>query len=264
MVTNGYGKLSELAVVVSRGQRRSRIESLHFTAPFKLARPFYDENEKMQLMMLNVSAGIMAGDRQKIDISILDKARAEITSQSFEKIHKMDPGSEAERKTTLTVGAGGTLIYSPQPTIPFAESAFRNTTDIRLADDSSRLFYSEIISCGRAERNERFQYRYYKTLTRVYRGDRLIYFDNCCFDSSETKLEGLCMFEGYSHYASLILMNLQPGNEMLESVRAAIAGEKSCTGAVTITGSGDVCIRALGNRAEDLQRLEALVKGLVD
>ncbi|MGL6201855.1 MAG: urease accessory protein UreD [Lachnospiraceae bacterium] len=264
MDTNRYGKLSELSIAVSRGQRRSRIESLHFTAPFKLARPFYDENEKMQIMMLNVSAGIMAGDRQRIDISILDKARAEITSQSFEKIHKMEQGNEAVRETMLTVGSGGTLIYSPQPTIPFAESAFRNTTDIRLADESAKLFYSEIISCGRVERNERFQYRYYKTLTRVYRGDRLIYFDNCCFDSDESKLEGLCMFEGYSHFASLILMNLKLGDEMLEYIRTAIAGEKSCTGAVSITGSGDVCIRVLGNRAEDLQRLEGVVKGLLD
>ena len=71
------------------------------------------------------------------------------------------------------------------------------------------------------------------------------------------------MFEGYSHFASFILVNLKPDSEMVECLRAAISGEENCTGAVSITGSGDVCIRALGDRAEDLQRLEAAVKGII-
>lgn len=259
-MTNRFNKTSTLSMQIRKGETRSLLDDVRFTAPFKVAAPFYDAQEHMRVMTMSVSAGIMAGDRQEIDITVACGARAEIGSQSFEKIHKMEPGTCAKRYTSLHVSSGAMLIYAPLPTIPFADSAFESITDIALEDATAQLFFSEILSCGRAARGERFAYRYYKTLTRVRLGDALVYSDNCMFDPSQVDMEGVCMFEGFTHFASFLRFGLTCNEALLSEVRQAIDSMPDCIGGASLLDNGALCVRALGNRAETLQTLEHFIK----
>lgn len=259
-MTNRFHKTSTLSMHIRKGEARSLLEDVRFTAPFKVATPFYDAQDHMRVMTMSVSAGIMAGDRQEIDVTVERGARAEIGSQSFEKIHKMEEGTCAMRETKLHVASGALLIYAPLPTIPFAGSAFENATEITLEDASAQLFFSEIQSCGRAARGERFAYRYYKTLTRVRQGGRLVYSDNCIFDPAQTDMEGFCTFEGYTHLASFLLIGLGDSDEIMEQIRKIIEAIPDCIGGASVLECGAVCIRALANRAETLQSLEQAIK----
>lgn len=259
-MTNRFNKTSTLSMRIRKGEARSLLEDVRFTAPFKVAAPFYDAQDNMRVMTMSVSAGIMAGDRQEIDIAVGRGARAEIGSQSFEKIHKMQEGTCAMRDTRLHVSSNALLIFAPLPTIPFAGSAFENTTEITLEDASSRLFFSEILSCGRAAHGERFAYRYYKTLTRVRNSGRLVYSDNCIFDPAQTNMEGFCMFEGFTHLASILLMGLGNSDEVMAQIRKTIEAVPDCIGGASLLENGAVCIRALANRAETLQHLEHSIK----
>lgn len=261
-MTNRYNKTSTLSMQIRKGKARSLLEDVHFTAPFKVAAPFYDAQDHMRVMTMSVSAGIMAGDRQEIDIAVASGARAEIGSQSFEKIHKMEPGTCAKRHTSLHVSSGAMLIYAPLPTIPFADSAFESTTDITLEDATAQLFFSEIMSCGRAARGERFAYRYYKTLTRVRLDGALVYSDNCMFDPMQTDMEGLCMFEGFTHLASFLRFGVTCDDALLSEVRQQIDSMPDCIGGASKLESGALCVRALGNRAETLQTLAHSIKKL--
>ena len=64
------------------------------------------------------------------------------------------------------------LYYYPQPVIPFAQSSFTSTMTIHLADETSRLFLLEIISCGRNAHEERFQYRRFASKVQIFRGQK--------------------------------------------------------------------------------------------
>ncbi|MDR1184998.1 MAG: urease accessory protein UreD, partial [Coriobacteriales bacterium] len=219
MTANQYTRRSELALSIRQGQQRSVIDDVHFTAPFKLTNPFYSDDGTIEVMLISVSAGIMAGDDQLIDLRIGDGASARVTSQAFEKIHRMDCGGYAKRETIVEVGTNAQLIYMPLPVIPFADSDYQAQTTISLAGTSSCLAYGEIISCGRASREERFAYRRFANRVRVNVAGDLAYSDNTVFSPREHDMEGLTLYEGYTHMGSLILFGWPEFIPALEYMR---------------------------------------------
>jgi urease accessory protein len=260
---NRYPKTSELYLRAVRGEKRSLLADVRFTAPFKITHPFYDADGRLQVMLLNVSAGIMAGDTQRIQIEADDGAHLEILSQSYEKIHKMEAGECARRYTVLQAGADAVLFYTPLPSIPFAGSALESETDIRLTEGTALIFYSDILACGRVARGERFTYARYRNRVRAYLDGRLIYLDNAVFEPDAAELEGFCLYEGYTHLLNIFAAGSAVTGAFLEQVNAAIQAFDGVKAGASLTGSGAVCVRALGNGAEQLMELEHLVKRLL-
>lgn len=89
--------------------------------------------------------------------------------------------------------------------IPYAQSAFESTMEFDLADKSSGLFLLEIISCGRKASDERFQYRKFASRVNIRRGGQLIYRDNTRYEPDKMDMEGIGMYEGYTHMANIFL-----------------------------------------------------------
>ncbi|MDR3161362.1 MAG: urease accessory protein UreD [Spirochaetaceae bacterium] len=235
---------------IKKGSEKSVLDRCYFTPPFKITHPFYTEEGLLSIMVLSVSAGLMAGDRQKIALCLEDGASARIGSQSFEKIHRMGETQSACRETVLTLERDAFLWYAPLPVIPFARSAFESRTSVYLRDSTSRLIYAEILACGRSARGERFAWRFYKNRLRVFEGGALIYFDNNDFRPAETDPESFTMFEGYSHFSNLLLVNIPLSPEQREEIGRSLRRFPGGVGGVTLTGSGALCVRTLGNSAE--------------
>ena len=128
-------------------------------------------------MIMCASPGIMEGDSQWIRIETERGARLAVTSQSYEKIHKMNNGC-ACRNTIIRIAGNSALRYRPLPVIPFGGSAFESRTAIELEDESSELIYEELLSCGRAACGERFAYRFFHSLSEVSCKGKLIYREN--------------------------------------------------------------------------------------
>ena len=178
---NPYGKVSRFSITAGTREGQTILEDFSYTSPFKIMQPFPLKGGGIQVMLLAASPGIMAGDLQEFSFHIKEGARTEFISQSYDKIHCMKEG-KAGRHTSVFVEKGGTFFFHPQPMIPFKGSAFESTMDIRLEDESSRFFMSEILSCGRYARGEAFAYRFYHNLVRIYRNGKLIYRDNTRYD----------------------------------------------------------------------------------
>jgi urease accessory protein len=259
---NRYSGPSELSLRIRRGEERPVLERGFFTAPFKVTSPFYTEEGRIRIMVLNVSAGIMAGDSQKIDISVGSGAEAEIQSQSFEKIHRMNEGASASRNTNLWVESDALLVYSPLPTIPFAGSAFESVTRIHLNGPAARLVYRDILSCGRAASGERFAYRWYKNRLSIFQEERLVYFDNNDFRPAEEPAEDFSLFETYSHLSNLLLVNIPLSEEQQEAIAVEAARFPGGIGGTSLTGAGALCVRCLGNSAEAAMNLHEQIKAI--
>lgn len=273
MTTNHFGKTSEMRIKASFLAGQTILEDVYFTAPYKIMQPFSKEDSSggISVMPLCASAGIMSGDVQKFDYIVGPGADLEILSQSFEKIHKMD-GGNARREIHVDVAAGGSLCYNPQPVIPFAGSAFDSTMEIYLADGTSKLFLLDILSCGRAARGERFAYRWFASKVCIYRDGKLIYRDNTRYAPEEMPMEGLGLYEGYSHMANLFLsgcvdetggFDVGKTGELQEKIWSILEDEPDCDGGVTMLASGDLAVRVFGNRAQVLQEIAEIIKNLV-
>lgn len=255
---NSFGKTSSLGITAGcvevEGTPRTYLKELSFSAPFKVMSPFVQDHGGLQVMVLTASAGILEGDLQEIEIKTEPGARMECISQSFEKIHKMNQG-RAQRHTSIQVGRDSLLLYRPLPTIPFAGSAFDSRTRIHLEDSSSRLIYQEILSCGRAARGERFDFRHYHSLVEARQEGHLIYRENCRFTPGLVPMNEVGFFEGYSHLASILFFHIAIEEGRLEEIRSILDVRKDICGGVTRTGAGDVVVRILGNQAQRLQEI---------
>ena len=214
LMENKFGKISRITACAALKNGKTILEDLSFTAPYKIMAPFAKENGGIQIMPLCASAGIMEGDSQEFSYHVKEGADLEVLSQSFEKIHKMDEGS-ASRTISVQVDPHAVLYYYPQPVIPFAQSSFTSTMTIHLADETYRLFLLEIISCGRNAHEERFQYRRFASKVQIFRGQKLIYRDNTCYLPDQMPMEGIGMYEGYTHMANLFLSRTEYADTLL-------------------------------------------------
>ena len=288
---NKFGKVSRISACAALKDGKTILEDLSFTAPYKIMTPFEKENGGIQIMPLCASAGIMAGDSQEFSYHVKEGADLEILSQSFEKIHKMDEGS-ASRTIEVQVDKNAALYYYHQPVIPFAQSAFDSKMTIHLEDETSKLFLLEIISCGRNAHEERFQYRRFSSKVLLYRGEKLIYRDNTRYEPDKMPMEGIGLYEGYTHMANLFLSklcnrdNVDGGKEtnidgmdikkqmnssgtgrtsdrtaeLQEKIWQILDEDSEIDGGVTRLTTGDLALRIFGHRAQKLQQIAEKIK----
>jgi urease accessory protein len=224
-------------------------------------KPFEKVGGGIEVMPLCASAGIMKGDVQKFNYRVGEGCDLEILSQSFEKIHKMDGGC-ASREINIEVDKNAVLYYYPQPVIPFAESAFESEMKIQLADQTSRLFLMDVISCGRSACDERFAYRKFASKVNIYREGKLIYRDNTCYEPSKMNMESIGMYEGYSHMATIFISSLGDleTKDLQNQIWEILRYERDCEAAVTRLAYGDLAVRIFGNRAQRLQEIASKIK----
>lgn len=248
---NSFGKTSVLRISSIEKNNKTILDSIYFTAPFKIMSPFYVSDDYIKVMLLSASAGIMEGDTQSIDIKVGDGTKVEVISQSYEKIHRMK-GGKATRSSNISVGKNAYLKYNPLPTIPFADSSFDSITKINLEDDTSKLVFNEIISCGRSAMGEKFLFNHYNSYLEVRKKGSLIYRDNTIYDKNLFNMIGIGMFEGYTHLANMIIVNLKEEDSFVDNVRNIIDESEEVQGGISKLQSNDFIIKILGSTAQSL------------
>ncbi len=289
---NRFGRMSELRLAARVRDDRTVVPEMFATMPFKVMHPFAAGDAALpgfdpqvharpaEVMVMSVSAGIMAGDRQLMDVCVEEGAALRVTNQAFEKIHRMEEGGTAERATQIRVAPGAWLDYAPLPQVPFADSSFSTCTKVSLADTSARFIYSEILSCGRAARGERFAYRRYRNRVSIDVAGVPVFLDNTDYRPSTAggtmSMESTGFYEGFTHLANLVLVNLGIDEERFGAARAYLLEQTGVIGAsaasadadpagdavaggITRLESGDCLVKVLGCRA---QRLQEVLEGV--
>lgn len=266
MSINQFGQVSRLELRFSPDkQGKTVVPHVRFTAPFKVMKPFYDEKNLCSVMMMSSSAGIMEGDRQEFLVELEEGSFATVYSQSYEKIHKMLEG-HGERDTNLIQKKNTTLIYSPLPTIPYEGSDFRGNTQIFLEDETSRLAYSEILTCGRVGKGERFLYENYGANLSIYRGNQekkhLIFSDKVRYQPSSMNMEGFTMQEGFTHQGMLLMVHFSLTADILEEIQEILeeynqfTDNRQVNGGYSTTYSEETVFRFLGYSGEQILKIQ--------
>jgi len=251
---NVFSKISKVNLTTSFKNRKTILDDVYFTAPFKIMTPFYKDDDYIKVVIMSSSAGIMAGDTQEYNINVGENTKLELTSQAYEKIHKMEEG-KAVRKCKIKVEKNALLKYNPQPTIPFAKSSFENNVVIDLEDNTSKLIFTDIISCGRATSGEKFQYNLYKSYIEVRCENKLVYRDNTIYVPKDFKMNGYGFFEGYTHLGNMFICNFENSVEKIHLIREVIEENKEVSGGATLIKNENICVKVLGNSGQILNNL---------
>lgn len=140
------------------------------TYPLRLSRSLsldLTDERRIYLYTMNSSPGLLAGDHLNIQVHLKPNAQLYLTDQAATKVHRMpQPQTSASLTTHLTVEAGATLEYVPEPLILFNEAEFHQTTQVTL-HPTAQLFLADIFLPGRLARNEYYGFRRYKNRLQV-------------------------------------------------------------------------------------------------
>jgi urease accessory protein len=149
--------LADLELAVRGGV--TRLVKSHINPPLLVQRALYLDPalpDMAFVYLVNSTAGILQGDRLRVDVEVAEGAKAHLTTPSATKIFAM-PNGAAHQETQMTVGNGAYLEYLPDQIIPFSGARFSQSTSITVAPDAT-LIYGEIISPGRVDRGETLAY----------------------------------------------------------------------------------------------------------
>ena len=259
---NSFGRDSELYIKTRVADGVTVLEDSFFTAPFKIAKPLYDDTGRiMNVIIMSASAGIMEGDRYKINVDLGKGSKMILCGQSYAKIHRMKEG-QASQYNRFHIGEGALLDFVPRPAIPFGGSRFHSALECRV-EKGALFMYSEILACGREKSGESFAFGEYGNTIKIYYRDELIFLENQYLCPQLQNLAGMGFFEGYTHQATFScfydLMDEAMCNRMygvLESFNGIEAG-------LTMTHKYGVVARILGNSSDSLERIIDALRDLV-
>jgi len=184
---------------------RTALGDVCCTAPLKLAKPFPVEGHPggVLAIVMDVSPGLMDGDRYELAWDIGPGSSLAVTTQSYAKVHPCPEGG-AEQETRIFVGEGASLVYAPQPAMLYADASFRTRTRVELAPDASLLLL-DTLCAGRVHygAGEAFRYRLYESEVVITRRGRVAAASRMRLAPGEQELGLPGVFESDTHVGKL-------------------------------------------------------------
>jgi urease accessory protein len=213
------GITGHLELICSRDETgRSFLRHQSFSAPFHIGKAYWDEHS-LRVQVVNPTAGFLAGDLARMDVAVEGGGALQITTPSASRIHTM-PSGVATLEQRFRVEAGGWLEFNPASLIPQTGSAYRQRTEIEVAE-GGEAFFLETLAPGRVARGEAFQFRLVDWRCDVRIGGRLVARERFRLDPSTPSLWPLRQPFAQGYYASgcLLTTRIPPDSPVLEALR---------------------------------------------
>ena len=145
------------------------LDTLHQAGCLKARFPRGTTPEWAEVVTVNSSGGIAAGDRLRSLVSIACGARATISAQAAERFYRARPGDgPAEIENRIVIAPGAAAEWLPQQAIFFDGAAVSRRLEVDLAADSQFLAV-EMLVFGRALMGETVQQLRLRDLLRINR-----------------------------------------------------------------------------------------------
>lgn len=219
------------------------------TPPFKIANITEDKRAGvLHLMLMSASPGILDGDDYYLQIEVAEKAQLHLHTQSYQRLFNMKKG--ATQKMEVQLQEGASLVYIPHPTVPHEQSIFTSRNNFHL-QKNSRLLVGEILTCGRKLNGEQFNFSKFHSLTNIYINEQLVIRENLLVQPALTNVHAIGQWEGYSHQASLILIQ-ETVTTAIETIHEYLSQQANITFGISTTATNAVIVRILGYKAEQL------------
>lgn len=228
---------------------------VYFQGAFKVTRPIYlDESGQASFYLMNPGGGYVDGDCYRMEIVVAEDAQVLLTTQSSTKIYKTK-SEPVLQETDIEVKKGGFLEYIPDPIIAYQDARYRQKTNIRL-ERGAVLVASDIITPGWSPDGELYRYRMLQLKTEVYMDEQLVVYDHLRLQPDMQNMQALGIFEGYTHYGSMLIIGEQATAEFVDELHAVIeeyggAGRVGCS-ALTIPG---IAVRMLASSTQEIEQL---------
>lgn len=253
--------VTELKLRIGLQNGKSVVTDSFFTSPLKLGVP-NQEGDRLKVMLMMASAGILKGDEFVYDICCGSGTKVLLTEQSYTKIFDTGDGS-AKRHQDIRVEQGASLYYRPCAAIPFGGSTYDGDITVKLKDESE-FAYADIVTAGRVGMGERFAFHHYRNRVCVEIGDMPVWLDHCLLEPDVMNLEELLFFDGYTHQGTFYYYGKKEKQEQLLEwhLKKREDLEKVISCGITEALEG-ICVRVLAHTAQDIEEVFAQIAELL-
>lgn len=255
------GKVGELRLGFSLRDGRSILHDLYRVAPLLVQQALYWDEAMPELpicSIISVGGGVLQGDRYRIDITVEEGACAHVTSQSANRVHRMD-ANYASQHQAVTVKSGAYLEYLPDFTILYRDSRFIGQTDIVVADDAT-LLYGEMILAGRKHHrvDERFGLDLLSLGVTVRRpGGRKLFAEKILVEKGDPTVDYPGVMRGYDAFANILCLTPPAvAARIKERFETNFSGDapRAISGVCRLPNDAGLMLRAVGVETYDVRR----------
>jgi urease accessory protein len=164
--------------------------------------------------IMTPSGGILQGDRNRIDLTLSNRAQVHVTTQGATRIYRMEK-NYASQIVNIHVGENCYLEYVPDQIIPYKNSRFYQTVNARV-HDSGTLVYSEMLTPGRIASGEAFQYDIlYMTTQATNQDGKLRFTDTYVLEPKKMDLRKIGLLGKYAVVGNLYSLTKPDYNKQL-------------------------------------------------
>jgi urease accessory protein len=240
-----------LHIRTGRKNGRTFLETVYNTPPFKLADITGDRNaEKLQLMIMSASPGVLDGDRYNIKVELAEDTAVDIRTQSYQRLFQMK--TCATQSMEVYMADQSSFAYLPHPVVPHKSSSFTAHNRIFLSAGCT-LIWGEVLTCGRQLNGEAFSFARYHNKTEIFLQDRLVVKENLLLQPAVMSLNSIGQMEGYTHQASFIYINEKASvQDLYTEISEVLTSEQDVCAGVSILPVNGLTVRILGYKGEQL------------
>ena len=163
---------------------KNEISKVHFTTPLRVFNNDDGNNDILSATIVNTSGGIVSGDNHKINVNICNNTKAQIFSNSAEKIYKSLSNNKSTIDNDIKIGKNSWFEWLPQETILFEDSKLERNLNIFLSENAESLV-GEIVVLGRLAKGEYIDNVFFKDSISIYRNSKLEWLDKVLFNGKK-------------------------------------------------------------------------------
>lgn len=236
-------------------QGKSVAKDIYFQGAFKLQRPIY-HNKSMTpcYYILNPGGGYLDGDNYRMRISLSEKAKLTLTTQSATKVYKT-PQTQAYQETEIYLGKDSYLEYLPDPLIAYQDARYYQKNIVRM-EKGAAFLYSDILTPGWSPGGEFFSYDMLRLTNEIYLEEELVAFDHIKLSPNKQDMDGLGFMEGYTHLGSFVVVGEQTTTALLDQIYETMNEEtgdfKAGISKLAVPG---FTIRVMANSTQLIERM---------
>lgn len=257
--TGAVGKVAILDLAFAPVEGRTELVERYQRSPLQVIRPLHYDPSRPDLaivMIMSTGAGMVQGDRFRIDVSCAPDSALHLTTQSATKVMQMEH-DYATSVVNLTAGAGALLEYLPDPIIPCAGSRSYHRTRVTVGPGAT-AFVGETIRAGRLAHGERHDYDVLATDLEIVRPDGTpLVLDRLRLTPGLTPdgISGPGLLGDADQVATLhVIGDAVPADQVAGAIRDALAGADLRWGVSVLPGEQGAWVRMVGSDSPVLDR----------
>lgn len=253
---NTKRKAGVIDLVLERLNDKTIASKKYFTGVFKLSPKINIGSEQIPTyFLMQLGGGVVEGEYYNILVELKKDTRAVLTTQAANKVYKCENDIESLQETIIKLHENSILEYINDPVILYKDAKYKQENKIYMTK-SSTLIYTDGITSGWSPDKKRFQYRRARLKTDIYVDDNLVLSDNMIINPKDDNVEDLGFMEGYKNFATLIIINNNIDEKIIEKLRNKINGLNLDVnvGISSIEVNGFI-VRIMGNLTQEIEKI---------